>query len=52
MLLMLDSEIATFPQPKEPRLYTKKSIVSGIVTVMNRRERCTNEVNATLLEGH
>lgn len=51
VLLMLDSETATLPQPKEPGFYSERSFADGSNTVAIGRECCTNEISSTLFEG-
>ncbi|KAF8013780.1 hypothetical protein BT93_I1589 [Corymbia citriodora subsp. variegata] len=50
VLLMLDSESASLPQPKQPGFYIERS--SGNTDVeMNRRDCNSNEISNTLFEG-
>lgn len=51
VLLMLESESATLPHPKELGFYTERSSADGTSMVTTGREYCTNEISSTLLDG-
>ncbi|KAI6704887.1 hypothetical protein NL676_007849 [Syzygium grande] len=50
VLLMLDSESASLPQPKKPGFYIERSSETTDVE-MSRRDGNSNEITMTLLEG-
>ncbi|XP_056171843.1 G-type lectin S-receptor-like serine/threonine-protein kinase At4g27290 [Syzygium oleosum] len=50
VLLMLDSESASLPQPKQPGFYIERSSENTDIE-MSRRECNSNEITTTLLEG-
>jgi len=50
VLLMLDSESASLPQPKQPGFYIERSSENADVE-MSQRDGNSNKITITLLEG-
>jgi len=51
VLLMLDSDDASLPEPQQPGFYTERFLAEADSSSTGKRQYATNEVTITMLQG-